>query len=68
MTDQYRQLPATGFIRLPDVLAFVPIGRSSWWAGVRDGKYPKPVKLSPQVSAWRAEDIHALIDRLGKAA
>lgn len=57
-------LPDTGFVRLPVVLAHVPISRSGWLAGVRDGKYPHAIKLSPRVVAWRAEDIHALIDDL----
>jgi predicted DNA-binding transcriptional regulator AlpA len=57
-------LPATGFLRLPGVLQFVPVGRSTWWAGVKTGRYPEPVKLGPKTTAWRAEDIRALIDRL----
>jgi hypothetical protein len=43
----------------------MPISRSSWWAGVKSGLYPKPVKLSPGVTAWRVEDVRALIQRLG---
>jgi len=37
---------------------------SSWWAGVASGKFPEPVKLGPATTAWRAEDIHALIRKL----
>jgi prophage regulatory protein len=54
-------LPEIGFVRLPTVLAHFPISRSAWWAGVRDGRYPPAVKLAPRVTAWRAEDIRALI-------
>jgi prophage regulatory protein len=32
---------------------------------VKSGRYPQGVKLSPRVTAWRASDIRALIDRLG---
>lgn len=56
-------LPETGFVRLQTVLRIFPVGRSSWWAGVREGKYPASVKLSPRCTAWRAEDIRSLIDR-----
>lgn len=55
-------LPDTGFVRLPVILAVFPVSRSAWWAGIKSGKYPKPVKLSARTSAWRVEDIRALID------
>lgn len=61
-------LPETGFVRLSDVLNFIPVGKSSFWAGVKTGKYPQPVKLSKGVTAWRCEDIHELIEHLGKVA
>ncbi len=57
-------LPETGFIRLPDVLRVFPVGRSTWWAGVKEKKYPQPVKLGPRVTAWRVEDIRALIKQI----
>jgi prophage regulatory protein len=55
-------IPETGFLRLPEVLKFIPVGKSTWWAGVKSGKYPKQVKLGKRTSAWRAEEIKALID------
>lgn len=55
-------LPNTGFVRLPVILSVFPVSRSAWWAGIKSGKYPKPVKLSARTSAWRVEDIRALID------
>jgi len=54
-------LPKTGFVRLPDVLAIIPISKSSWWDGIKAGRYPKGVKLSKRCTAWRVTDIHALI-------
>ena len=48
-------------LRLRSVLEIIPISKSSWWAGIKSGRYPKPVKLGPKTTAWRAEDIHALI-------
>lgn len=61
----YNKLPETGFLRLPQVLAIVPVSKSSWWKGCRSGRYPKPVKLGPRTTAWRVEDIAALIANLG---
>jgi len=56
-------LPETGFLRLPAILKIFPIGKSSWWQGVKDGKFPKPVKLGERTTAWKVEDIRALIEK-----
>ena len=71
-------LPETGFVRLrqivgdrnadPPRLGLIPIGPSSWWEGVKSGRYPPSVKLGPRITAWRVEDIRALIERLGREA
>lgn len=58
-------IPATGFLRLPQILALFPISKTSWWEGCKDGRFPKPVKLGPRTTAWRAEDIAALVQSLG---
>lgn len=60
-------LPEQGFVRLPQILRLIPIGRSTWWAGIRAGKYPAPIKLGPKVSAWRVEDIRQLLATLGNS-
>jgi predicted DNA-binding transcriptional regulator AlpA len=57
-------IPETGFLRLPQVLEVIPVGKTCWWEGVKSGRYPKSVKLSARCTAWKAEDIHALIKRL----
>jgi predicted DNA-binding transcriptional regulator AlpA len=57
-----------GFLRLPQVLAIIPVSRSAWWAGCKSGRYPKPVKLGPRTTAWKAADIAELLEKLsGKA-
>lgn len=61
-------LPETGFVRLPIVLAVFPVSRSAWWAGIKAGKYPKPVKLSERTSAWRVDDIRSLLASMGEAS
>tara|TARA_B110000211_G_C13558494_1_gene326751 strand:+ start:258 stop:464 length:207 start_codon:yes stop_codon:yes gene_type:complete len=61
MQNQKNNLPETGFLRLPEVLKFIPIGKSTWWQGVKNGKFPKPVKLGERTTAWRVEDIKELI-------
>ena len=54
-------LPEEGLVRLPTVLDHVPVGKSTWWEGVKSGRFPKPVKLGPRISAWRVEEIRTLI-------
>ena len=61
MSNFSNQLPDTGFLRLSQILKLIPVGRSSWWAGVKSGKYPQPVKLGARTTAWKVEDIKALI-------
>lgn len=66
-------LPTTGYVRLrqiigdrtatPPIPALIPISKSSWWSGVKSGRYPAPIKLGPNTTAWRIEDIRALIER-----
>jgi prophage regulatory protein len=60
----FDDLPETGLVRLVAIIAPngpTPVSKSTWWAGVKSGRYPKPVKLGPRITAWRAEDIRALI-------
>lgn len=64
------QLPETGFLRLPQILgdpkanipALIPISKSSWWSGIKSGRYPKGVKLGPRTTAWPVKSIRALIE------
>lgn len=55
-------LPTTGYLRVSDILRFIPIAASTWWAWVKQGRAPAPIKLGPRTTAWRAEDIRALIE------
>jgi len=61
-------LPETGYLRLPEVLRLIPVSRSTWWAGVRSKRYPQPTRaLGERITAWRAEDIRALIESAASA-
>lgn len=55
-------LQSEGLLRVSDVLKFIPVSRSHWWQGVKEGRYPQPIKLSERVTVWRATDIVALIN------
>ena len=66
MSQIHSAIPTTGFLRLPQVLSFIPVGKSSWWRGVKEGRYPEPVKIAPRTTVWRAEDIAAFIKRVNE--
>lgn len=60
------ELPYTGFLRLRSIIAPdgpIPVSKSTWWAGVKDGRFPKPVKLGARITVWRVEDIRALFEK-----
>lgn len=73
------KLPETGYLRLshiignpkanPPIPAIIPVGKSTWWEGVRTRRYPQPVRtLGRRITAWRVEDIRRLIESLQSAS
>jgi predicted DNA-binding transcriptional regulator AlpA len=69
------QKKKNGYIRLPQIIgepsseppvpAVIPVGKTTWWEGVKSGRFPKPIKLGSRITAWRVEDIRLLIERVG---
>jgi prophage regulatory protein len=67
-------LPDGGYIRLHTIIGnrrtgtpgLLPIAASTWWAGVKSGRYPRPVKLGPRITAWRVQEILELAERLAR--
>ena len=54
----------TGLMRLGAIIkpnGPIPVGKSTWWEGVKSGRFPAPVRLGPRCVAWRASDIELLI-------
>jgi predicted DNA-binding transcriptional regulator AlpA len=68
MATDVQQLPGEGFVRLPQILAVIPISRSTWWNWVRDGTAPPGIKLGPRTTAWKVSDIRDLIERTARSA
>ena len=64
-------VPETGFLRLKQILGdkkadppvppIIPVSASTWWEGVKSGRFPQPIKLGPGTTVWRAEDIRDFI-------
>jgi prophage regulatory protein len=73
MNSLLNPIPAAGFLRLRQILGdpkadpplppLIPVGRTSFWLGVKNGRYPAPLKLGPGTTVWRASEIRAFIER-----
>ena len=61
MSEQFN-LPENGYVRIKQVLTLIPVSKSTWWAGVKSGRFPKPVKLGERITVWRSEDIRSFIN------
>lgn len=67
------QLPETGYLREKQILGdkkanpptppIIPVCHSSWWSGIKTGRYPKPIKLGPRTTVWTVESIRELIEK-----
>lgn len=66
MFKDVQMLSGTGLLRLKQVLDFIPVSKSTWWNGVKSGRFPKPIK-NYRCTFWRAEDIRDLITAMGTA-
>ena len=45
----------------------IPFSRATLYRKVRDGSFPKPVKLGENTNAWRRPDIHTWAEKLAVA-
>ncbi len=56
---QFDDLPDSSFVRLNQLLstAVIPFSATTAWRRVREGTFPQPVRVSPQVTAWRVGEI-----------
>jgi predicted DNA-binding transcriptional regulator AlpA len=70
-------LPEVGFLRLHDIIgkkasevspaipAIIPVSKSTWWKGVRAGRYPQPTReLGPRITAWSVQSIRVLVEQV----
>ena len=61
----YPEFPTSGLVRVKQILAPIgpiPVSKSTWWAGVKEGRFPQPLKLGPRTTVWRVEDIRSLYE------
>jgi len=71
-----QQTPHSGFLRICWIIGNatkgipprIPVSRATWYAGIKAGKYPKPIRLTSGVSVWRVVDIDALCHQIEQQA
>lgn len=51
-------------LRIDDVLEVIPVSSTTWWEGIKDGLFPKGVKIGSRTVAWRYGDIRDLAERI----
>jgi hypothetical protein len=69
--NTYNRLPETGLVRLSQILGdkkkgippIIPVSKSTWWEGVKSGRFPKPIKLGERTTCWNVLDIRLLINK-----
>lgn len=47
----------------PPIIPIIPVSKTTWWQGVREGRYPQPIRgLGKRITVWRADEIEALVN------
>jgi predicted DNA-binding transcriptional regulator AlpA len=50
----------------PSIAPILPISKSSWYAGIKLGRYPHGIKISPRTTVWLADDVFAIAAHQGQ--
>ena len=55
----FDDLPDNAFVRQAQLLSssVIPFSAATLWRRVRAGAFPQPIHISPQVTAWRVNEI-----------
>jgi prophage regulatory protein len=56
------QMPLVAYLRIAQLITVLPISRAQIWRLVKAGTFPQPIKLSANVTAWKASEIQAWLD------
>lgn len=62
-----QQISEVGYMRIGQVLALCPVGKSTLWLWCREGKFPAPVKLGPRTTAWSRSSVMQWLRERGVA-
>ena len=56
------------FFRIRDVEKFTGLSRASIYRLMREGKFPRPVRLGERAVAWTIDDLEILAENRPKAS
>ena len=52
-----------GYLRLEQILKLIPVSKTTWWNGCKSGRFPKPYKLAPRITAWKASEVYECLEK-----
>jgi len=73
MSAEINDFKRHGLLRIKQIVGkegLIPISKSSWWAGVKSGKFPQPITghpLGPKTTVWRADEIFDFINTVSNS-
>jgi predicted DNA-binding transcriptional regulator AlpA len=54
--------PTTRYYRMKHILSdILPVNESTIYRWIKDGKFPKPMKLADKVTVWNAQEVDAWV-------
>lgn len=59
--NQPTLLDPNRLLRLREVIALIPVAKSTWWGWVASGVAPQPIRLG-RTTAWRYSDLLEFIN------
>lgn len=61
-SKMHGSLPAAGFVRQKSLMPCLPFSSATLWRRVSAGTFPKPVKISTRITAWKVDEIWEWIE------
>lgn len=53
-------------LRLDETLKLIPVSKSTWYRGIKEGIYPQAYKLGRRASAWKLSELEACVENLDR--
>lgn len=56
------------FVRLPELLEQLAVGKTTLYARIKQGTFPPPVKFGERVSAWPEHEVDTVVNACMRSA
>lgn len=70
MPTRQETIPTIGYCRIQQLLAVIPVGKSTLWKMVAEKRFPQPLRPSPfgpGITVWNAAEVRSWIENAGGA-